>query len=64
MHAEHLPPLKTLIKESGLRIVLELRGSPVNAEAVRFLRRCRRDDMSLLARRIKDWITKEQEGSN
>jgi anti-anti-sigma regulatory factor len=67
MEAEHLSDLRALITERGPGIVLDLQElTSVDVQAVRFLGDCRKDRVALLhcAPYIRDWIAKEQEGSN
>lgn len=66
MQAEHVPTLQAVIMESGPGIVLEVEElTLVDVEAVRFLGKCRKDGMTLLhcSPYIRDWIAREQEGS-
>ena len=67
MQAEHLSELQTLIAESGPEIVLDLQELMlVDVQAVRFLGNCRNNCVVLLhcSPYIRDWIAKEQEGSD
>ena len=63
MRAEHLEELKTQIRESGSKIMLDLEEvNLVDVDVVRFLGTCQREGVSLLhcPPYISDWITKEQ----
>jgi hypothetical protein len=63
MRAEHLEELKTQIRESGSKIMLDLEEvNLVDVDVVRFLGICQREGVSLLhcPPYISDWITKEQ----
>jgi anti-anti-sigma regulatory factor len=64
MQAEHLAELKTQIKESGSRIVLDLEElNLVDVEAVRFLGSCEVAGVTLVncSPYIRDWIGKEHD---
>jgi anti-anti-sigma regulatory factor len=64
MQAEHLAELKTQIKESGSRIVLDLEElNLVDVEAVRFLGSCELAGVTLVncSPYIRDWIGKEHD---
>jgi anti-anti-sigma regulatory factor len=64
IQAEHLAELKTQIKESGSRIVLDLEElNLVDVEAVRFLGSCEVAGVTLVncSPYIRDWIGKEHD---
>jgi anti-anti-sigma regulatory factor len=64
MQAEHLAELKTQIRESGSRIVLDLEElNLVDVEAVRFLGSCEVAGVTLVncSPYIRDWIGKEHD---
>jgi anti-anti-sigma regulatory factor len=64
MRAEHLSELEKQIKESELKIVLDLEElNLVDVEAVRFLGMCEKQGVTLLncSAYIRDWIGKERD---
>jgi hypothetical protein len=64
MRAEHLSELEKQIKESELKIVLDLEElNLVDVEAVRFLGMCETQGVTLLncSAYIRDWIGKERD---
>jgi hypothetical protein len=64
MRAEHLSELEKQIRESELKIVLDLEELDlVDVEAVRFLGMCETEGITLLncKQYIRDWIGKERD---
>jgi hypothetical protein len=64
MRAEHLSELEKQIRESELKIVLDLEElNLVDVEAVRFLGMCEAQGVTLLncSAYIRDWIGKERD---
>jgi hypothetical protein len=64
MRAEHLSELEKQIRESELKIVLDLEElNLVDVEAVRFLGMCETQGVALLncSAYIRDWIGKERD---
>ena len=65
LQAEQLPPLQSLIKESGSSIVLDLAEVDlVDIEAVRFLNACESAGVSILhcSPYIREWMLQERGG--
>ena len=64
MQAEHLAELKKQIRESGLKIALDLEEVDlVDVEVVRFLGACEAQGIALLncSPYIRDWIGRERD---